>query len=82
MAKQEKERDVRQPSLKEQIEASRRINRNINGEDAPDDEGEELPISKMKVADLRAALDVAGVAYEGDANKARLVELLTEHRAK
>ena len=40
-----------------------------------------VDFSKMTKAQLHAHLDEAGVAYETDANKARLVELAEEHAA-
>ncbi len=81
MAKQEKERGAPQPSLKDQLAASRKINLNISGDRDPEEEEEQDP-KKMKVAELKAALTEAGVEFEADANKAALVALLTEHRAK
>jgi len=43
------------------------------------DDGETVEPGKLKVAELREALDAAGVDYETDANKARLVELYTDY---
>jgi len=44
-----------------------------------EDAEETVEPGKMKVAELREALDAAGVDYETDANKARLVELYTDY---
>lgn len=86
-----KEEPFNQPSLREQLEASRRINRNIaeglqpqpRGKAKPADEEEEETIipAKMKKAELQAALKEAGIAFETDANKDRLVELYSDYLA-
>lgn len=82
MAKKEKQ--APQPSMKEQLKAQKRIDANISGAELPDDEGEEIIPEKMKVDELKAALDEAGVAYDSDAKKADLVKLysdwLTDHQ--
>lgn len=86
-----KEEPFKQPSLRDQLEASRRINRNIEeglqpqprGKTKPADEEEEETIipAKMKKAELQAALKEAGIAFETDANKDRLVELYSDYLA-
>lgn len=74
MAKKEVER---QPSMRDLLNASKRINNNIAGipHDDADDEGGSHN-SKLKVAELKEALDAAGIAYTADDKKADLVALL------
>ena len=76
MAKKEKQ--AQQPSMKEQLKAQKRIDANISGAELPDDEGEEIIPEKMKVDELKAALDEVGVAYDSDAKKADLVKLYSD----
>ena len=87
-----KEEQYKQPSLRDQLEASRRINRNIAeglqpqpraAAPKPGDEEEEETIipAKMKKAELQAALTEAGVAFETDANKDRLIQLYSDYLA-
>lgn len=77
MAKKEKQ--AQQPSMKEQLKAQKRIDANISGAEVPDEEEtEEIIPEKMKVDELKAALDEAGVAYNSDDKKADLVKLYSD----
>ena len=77
MAKKEKQ--AQQPSMKEQLKAQKRIDANISGaEVADEEETEEIIPEKMKVDELKAALDEAGVEYDSDAKKADLVKLYSD----
>jgi hypothetical protein len=79
-----KKDSVKQPSLKEQLAASRRINDNIAGvvreeeEEQEEEEEEGIVPENMTVAELKAALDEAGVEYKSDDKKADLVQLYSD----
>lgn len=78
-----KKDSVKQPSLKEQLAASRRINDNIAGvvreeEEEQEEEEEGIVPENMTVAELKAALDEAGVEYKSDDKKADLVQLYSD----
>lgn len=79
-----KKDSVKQPSLKDQLAASRRINDNIAGrvreeeEEQEEEEEEGIVPENMTVAELRAALDEAGVMYAVDYRKADLVKLYSD----
>ena len=86
MAQKEK---FKQPSLKDQLRASRRINDNILGreraeveEDVDGDDGDTITPEKMTKATLRQHLDEAGIEYSAGDNKDVLVQLLTDHLAE
>jgi hypothetical protein len=78
-----KKDSVKQPSLKDQLAASRRINDNIAGrvreeEEEQEEEEEGIVPENMTVAELKAALDEAGVEYKSDDKKADLVQLYSD----
>jgi hypothetical protein len=79
-----KKDSVKQPSLKDQLAASRRINDNIAGrvreeeEEQEEEEEEGIVPENMTVAELKAALDEAGVEYKSDDKKADLVQLYSD----
>lgn len=78
----QKDKKFRQPSLRDQLNASKRINANINGTELPEQEEEEeeeaIVPENMTVAELKAALDEAGVEYKSDDKKADLVTLYSD----
>lgn len=80
-----KKDSYKQPSIKDQLAASRRINDNINGvvreeqeEQEEEEEEEGIVPENMTVAELKAALDEAGVEYKSDDKKADLVQLYSD----
>ncbi len=78
-----KKDSVKQPSLKDQLAASRRINDNIAGrvreeEEEQEEEEEGIVPENMTMAELKAALDEAGVEYKSDDKKADLVQLYSD----
>lgn len=83
MAKQKKE--GKGPSIKDQLKAQRHIRANIDGTEPPSDtdteeeEEEGTNASDLTVAQLKEALDDAGVEYENSAKKADLVALYEEN---
>lgn len=76
-----KKDSYKQPSLKDQLAASRKINDNIAGRvrdeeevDGEEEEDDTIVPENMTKDQLKAALDEAGVEYNASANKPELVE--------
>lgn len=88
MTKKKSEDSYNKHSLRDMIANSRRINNNIAGKPrreppAPDAEEEEEEIipANMTVAELKAALDEAGIAYKSSDKKDDLVQLYSDYLA-
>lgn len=88
MTKKKSEDSYNKHSLRDMIANSRRINNNIAGKSrrepsAPDTEEEEEEIipANMKVAELKAALGKAGIAYKPSDKKGDLVQLYSNYLA-
>ena len=79
-----KEREP-QYSMRELLNQQKRIQANIDGvefQEAEEEEEETIDPESMTVAELKAALDEAGVAYESSAKKADLVEAYSAYLAE
>lgn len=88
MTKKKSEDSYNKHSLRDMIANSRRINNNIVGKphrepSAPsgEEEEEEIIPANMKVAELKAALDEAGIAYKPSDKKDDLVQLYSDYLA-
>lgn len=88
MTKKKSEDSYNKHSLRDMIANSRRINNNIAGKphrepSAPDTEEEEEEIipANMTVAELKTALDEAGIAYKSSDKKDDLVQLYSDYLA-
>lgn len=77
----------RQPSIAELMKHHKRVNANISGEPIPGDAEEEeesdetIVPENMTVAELKEALDEAGIEYKSDDKKADLVTLYSDYLA-
>jgi hypothetical protein len=79
----------RQPSIAELMKHHKRVKANISGEAIPGDAEEEeeeesdetIVPENMTVAELKEALDEAGIEYKSDDKKADLVTLYSDYLA-
>lgn len=88
MIKKKSEDNYNKHSLRDMIASSRRINNNIAGKphreppaQSAEEEEEEIIPANMTVAELKAALDEAGIAYKSSDKKDDLVQLYSDYLA-
>lgn len=80
-----KKESQKQPSVHDLLKQQKKIDRRLNDlpeeEEQEEEEEEVIEPEKMTVAELKEALDEAGVEYGSDDKKADLVQLYSDYLA-